>query len=53
MYPFGLNDNIKGFGNISLSDLSTSDINNTPYFTIPQTGEKVVICIATEQKLGT
>ena len=40
MYPFGLNDNIKGFGNISLFDLSTSDTNNTPYFTIPQNRRK-------------
>ena len=36
MYPFGLNDNIKGFGNISRSDLSTLNCKNTPYFSISQ-----------------
>ena len=36
MYPFGLNDNIKGIGNISRSDISSFNSTNTPYFSISQ-----------------
>ena len=36
MYPFGLNDNIKGVGNISRADISAFNADNTPYFSIPQ-----------------
>ena len=36
MYPFGLNDNIKGVGNISRSDISSFNASNTPYFSVSQ-----------------
>ena len=35
-YPFGLNDNVKGVGNISRLDISSFNANNTPYFSISQ-----------------
>ena len=40
VYPFGLNDNVKGVGNISRSDISSFNANNTPYFSIPQCRKK-------------
>ena len=36
MYPFGLNDNVKGVGNISRADISSFNSTNTPYFSISQ-----------------
>ena len=36
IYPFGLNNNVKGLGNISRTDLSQLNTSTSPYFTVPQ-----------------
>ena len=36
VYPFGLNNNVKGLGNISRTDLSQLNTSTSPYFSVPQ-----------------
>ena len=36
IYPFGLNNNVKGLGNISRTDLSQLNTSTSPYFSVPQ-----------------
>ena len=40
VYPFGLNNNVKGLGNISRTDLSQLNTSTSPYFSVPQKGEE-------------
>ena len=35
IYPFGLNNNVKGLGNISRTDLSQLNTSTSPYFSVP------------------
>ena len=35
VYPFGLNNNVKGLGNISRTDLSQLNTSTSPYFSVP------------------
>ena len=45
MYPFGLNDQVHGVGNISRCDISSFSATNSPYFSITQNRKYVVMDI--------